>query len=317
MGFYLARRTAVAVATLLAATFLTFVLLRLVPGEPARIILTRVFVKDVTVGVSKAEIESVTEQYQLNDPLVVQYARWARRAMKGDLGVSVSSGRAVSTELGWRLSRTGILAILATGLSLILTFGAVLLVRRSRRRWPRTLIHGLSITSIGMPAYYLGIILIIIFSLKLNLLPVSGVASWQNWVLPVSVLAFGQLGFNISLLNGSLDEALDAPYSVTAQAKGLTASEVLHHHALPNALVPLVPFLSLEFAHLMGGVIVIEQLFGIPGIGAYLLEALNNHDAPAFLGCVAVIGLAVSGAALLADVIVSIIDPRIRFSGRQ
>ena len=133
-------------------------------------------------------------------------------------------------------------------------------------------------------------------------------------MLPVAVLALGQFGFNAILLDGALDEAYAAPHIATARAKGLSEAAIFARHALPNALVPLVPYLALQFAFLIGGVVVVERLFSIPGLGAYLTDALDSHDGPAFLGAIAVIALTVALANLIADLVVARIDPRIRLA---
>lgn len=315
MGGYLARRLAVAASTIVVTTFLTFLLLRMVPGEPAQIILTRVFIKDQTVSASRADIDAVAQRFGLDAPLVVQYGRWMGAAAAGDLGISIRTNRPVATELGWRLRNTGLLALLSTAVSLALTFAFVSLTRLIRKGWMTSAVDALSIVSIGMPAFYLGIALIIVFSLRLDWLPVSGFSTWAHVVLPVVVLAGGTFGFNMALLTGVLDEAYAQPYIVTARAKGLGAGDVLLHHALRNALVPLVPYLALEFAFLIGGVLVVEQLFGVPGIGAYLVEALGTHDIPALLGTVALIATALAFCNLLADVTASLLDPRIHLAG--
>lgn len=309
------RRVALAIATVVVATFLTFVLVRLTPGEPAQTILTRVFIQDQTAAVSRQAIDAVARQYGLTDPMIVQYGRWAMGAMHGDLGTSIRTNRAVTTELGWRIGHTLLLAALATVLSVALTFVSVLACRWARRRWPTRVLDGVAVVTVAMPAFYLGVILIIVLSLRLDLLPVSGFSSWAHVVLPVVTLALGQVGFNVSLLSGALDEALAAPYILTARAKGLGRGEVLMHHALPNALVPVIPYVALELAYLIGGVVVVEQLFGVPGIGAYLMEALDSHDVPAFLGTIALIAAGVSLCNLVADILVALIDPRLRFAG--
>ncbi|MFC5505609.1 MULTISPECIES: ABC transporter permease [Hyphomicrobiales] len=314
MVAYLIRRVALAGATVLAATFLTYVLLRLVPGEPAQIILTRIFIQDQTAAVSGADVARIAERFGLDAPILVQYGRWLLAALTGDLGNSIRTGRPVLTELGWRLSATALLAALATITSLTLTLALVALKRRAQSRKTGAAIEAIAIGAIALPSFYVGVLLIILFAVRLDWLPVSGFESWAHLVLPVAVLALGQFGFNAILLDGALDEAYAAPHIDTARAKGLSEAAIFTIHALPNALVPLVPYLALQFAFLIGGVVVVERLFSIPGLGAYLTDALDSHDGPAFLGAIAVIALAVALANLIADLIVARIDPRIRLA---
>lgn len=314
MAAYLIRRLALSGVTVLAATFLTYVLLRLVPGEPAQVILTRIFIQDQTAAVSGADVARIAERFGLDAPILVQYGRWLLAALTGDLGSSIRTGRPVLTELGWRLSATALLAVLATFTSLALTLALVALKRRAQGRKTGAAVEAIAIGAIALPSFYLGVLLIILFAVRLDWLPVSGFESWMHLVLPVAVLALGQFGFNAILLDGALDEAYAAPHIDTARAKGLSEAAIFTTHALPNALVPLVPYLALQFAFLIGGVVVVERLFSIPGLGAYLTDALDSHDGPAFLGAIAVIALTVALANLIADLVVARIDPRIRLA---
>ena len=312
MGAYVLQRLALAIATVLAATFLTYVLLRLVPGEPAQVILTRVFLQDQTATVSQRDVAAIADRFGLNAPLIVQYGHWLAGALTGDLGHSIRTGRPVALELGWRLSATGLIALLATLASLALTFATVTLKRSFPTPAAARGFELLAVGSIALPSFFLGVVLIILFSLRLDWLPVSGFDSWAHVVLPVAVLALGQFGFNAILLDDTLSEALDAQHITTARAKGLGDRNILFTHALPNALIPLIPYLALQFAFLIGGVVVVERLFSIPGLGAYLTDALDSHDGPAFLGAIGVIALAVAVANLAADLILTRVDPRIR-----
>lgn len=312
MAAYVLRRLALAFATVLAATFLTYVLLRLVPGEPAKVILTRVFIQDQAATVSQQDVAAIADRFGLNAPLVVQYGRWLAGALTGDLGNSIRTGRPVSIELGWRLSATGLIALLSTLVSLALTVTLVGLKRIVPAPAIARAFEALAIGTIALPSFFLGVLLIILFALRLDWLPVSGFTSWAHVVLPVTVLALGQLGFNAILLDDALNEAATAPHIATARAKGLSDRAVLFTHALPNALVPLIPYVALQFAFLIGGVVVVERLFAIPGLGAYLTDALDSHDGPAFLGAIGVIALVVALTNLAADLLVARIDPRIR-----
>jgi peptide/nickel transport system permease protein len=312
MAGYVAQRLALAIATVLAATFLTYVLLRLVPGEPAQVILTRVFLQDQAAAVSQQDVAAIAGRFGLDAPLIVQYGRWLAGALTGNLGTSIRTGRPVTLELGWRLSATGLIALLATLLSLILTFAAVALKRSFPSRAAARGFELLAVGSIALPSFFLGVVLIILFALRLDWLPVSGFESWAHVVLPVAVLALGQFGFNAILLDDAMTEALAAPHIATARAKGLDERAILFRHALPNAILPLIPYLALQFAFLIGGVVIVERLFAIPGLGAYLTDALDSHDGPAFLGAIAVVALAVALANLVADLAITRLDPRIR-----
>ena len=312
MSGYIFRRLGLALATVVAATLLTFTLLRLVPGEPAQVILTRIFIQDQTAAVSGADVARIARRFGLDDPIIVQYGRWLSSAVAGDLGVSIRTGRPVLTELGWRLSATALLAAIAMPLSMALALLFSVIRRLCRPGRLSAFRDGLAITLVALPAFYLGVLLIILFAVRLDWLPVSGFDTWAHAVLPVTVLALGQFGFMLLLLDDALEETYSALYIIAARAKGQAEGGILRRHALPNALTPLIPFAALQFAFLIGGSIVVERLFAIPGLGAYLTDALESHDGPAFLGAVSVIAASVALANLLADIAVARLDPRVR-----
>lgn len=199
--------------------------------------------------------------------------------------------------------------------TLVLTLLLAMLARLSRRRAARGTVDALIVASVAAPTFYVGIALILVFALRLDLLPVSGFTSWRHGVLPAIALALGQFGFTTALFLGSLRETMARPFIVTARAKGLNDAEVFRSHALRNALVPVVPYAAMQFAFLLGGVVVVEQLFSVPGLGAYLIQALETRDGPAFLGAVAVIAVGVATTHIVADLLVVALDPRIRLSG--
>jgi len=312
MTLYILRRLALAAATVVAATLLTFVLLRLAPGEPAQVILTRIFIQDLTATTGAADVGRIAQRFGLNDPILVQYGRWLIGALGGDFGASIRTGRPVLTELGWRLSATALLAALAMPLALALAFAAAMARRLRLGDRHAATRDAIAITLVALPSFYLGVLVIMLFAVRLDWLPVSGFDTWAHAVLPVAVLALGQLGFILILLEDSLEEALAAAHIATAAAKGRSDAGILIRHALPNALAPLLPYAALQFTSLLGGAIVVERLFAIPGLGAYLTDALESHDAPAFLGAVAAIAAAAAATNLAADLAAARIDPRIR-----
>ena len=312
---YLSKRFAMLLLNLLFASFLTFLLLRLTPGDPAEIMVQKIFVGTIEYEASQAELEAVRNEFQLERPILLQYRDWLTNAIGGNLGFSYSSRRSVLSEILLRLPATLTLACCAMILSLILTTALAAVVRLTRSRAVRAAVESMIIFSIAMPNFYLALLLVLMFSVKLDWLPVSGYGGPVYYILPVTVLAFSLFGFSARILNASVDETLSREYIVTARAKGLSKGLILKRHLLRNSLIPVTPYISLQFAHILSGVVIIETLFSFPGLGKYLVESINNRDVPAIEGAVIFAALMFSLANFLGDVMLVLLDPRIRFQG--
>ncbi len=314
IALFLFRRLGMAAATVVFATALTFVLTHLAPGDAAEIILSRVFIGDPETAGARSDLAVVATRFGLDNPLALQYLEWARNAVHGDFGVSIASGMPVADEIAERLGPTAVLALASTVAALAVTAGLVAAVRLVPRT--RLAVDAAAVASVSIPNFYLGLVLVLVFSLGLDLLPVSGAGSWRHYVLPAAVLALGQFGYFTALMNASLRDADGQLYVLTARAKGLPPHEVFRRHVLRNAIVPVVPYVALQVAFLFGGVVVIERLFSLPGLGGYLVDALDVRNAPALLAAIAVVAVFVSVANLTGDLLLYALDPRVRFSGR-
>ncbi len=310
---YLLQRLCLIVLVVLAATLLTFVLLRLVPGDPAELILRKVFVgtEEYTGGAEEKAI--ITQRYNMDRPLLVQYAWWLAGVVRCDLGVSYKTNQKVSHELNMRIRPTCYLAVLSLALSLFLTLLVSTTYSLCSSKPVRRLLDGLIIAGIAIPNFYLGILGILVVSVYFNLLPVSGYGTPAHFVLPVCTLSLTMFGYTATILNDSVADIRSRAYMITARAKGLSPLALFRGHVLRNALAPVVPYIALQLGYLLGGVVVVETLFSWPGIGNYLVNAIVTKDLPVIQACIACIALAYALANLAADLLLCLIDPRVRF----
>ena len=310
---YLCKRVGLMILTVLAATLLTFILLRLSPGDPAELMLQKVFVGSEEYNGSTEEKQAIIERFQLGAPLIVQYGHWLTGLAQLDLGVSYTTGQKVSHELRLHIWPTLSLALLSLTLSLMLTVLISAIYNLSS--WP--LLHRLLdctiITSIAVPNFYLGIVCILVLSVYCDLLPVSGYGSPAHYILPVITLALTLFGYTATILNDSVKDTRSQAYLVTAKAKGLSSMTIFRNHVLRNAAAPVIPYIALQLGYLLGGVVVIETLFSWPGIGKYLIDAIAAKDVPVIQACIAAIAFGFSLANLAADLVIWLADPRVRF----
>ncbi len=314
---FIARRLSMSAATVVFATALTFVLVHLSPGDAADIVLRRVFIGDPESVGTASDLAVVADRFGFDNPLLVQYADWAVKALHLDFGLSVITGLPVLDELSMRIGPSLALAFAATALTLLITGLLVAAIRAIPGAATRLAVDAATVVSVSIPHFYLGLVLVLAFSIGLDLLPVSGAGSWQHYVLPVSVLALGQFGALTALMTASLRDAARQPYVDTARGKGLSERHVFRGHVLRNAIIPVIPYAALQLGFLLGGVVVVERVFSMPGLGGYLIDSLDVRDIPAFLATVGLIAAFVSLANLTGDVLLYVLDPRIRFSGKR
>jgi peptide/nickel transport system permease protein/oligopeptide transport system permease protein len=302
---YAARRLAQTIPTLLVISVLTFLLVRLIPGDPATLIAGEEATPEVLAG--------LRERLGLDRPLTEQYLLYLGAVVRADLGRSIRSKQPVADELAARIPATLELA-LAAGL-LFTTLGTGLGVAAAiwRNRWPDHVIRVLSLLGVSAPSFWLGVVLILVFSVHLRLLPVAGRGSLAFLVLPAVTVALDGLALLARLVRASLLEVLSHDYVRTARAKGLMEPRVVLHHALRNALIPALTVLGLEFGRLLGGVVVVESVFGWPGFGRLLISAIQTRDYPVVQSAILLFAMALIAVNLVVDLCVGVLDPRIRY----
>ena len=313
MQAYIARRLLVLPALLFGISIISFALLNFAPGDPAKILLR---LEQPGEAPSREAVLALRHQLHLDDPLPLRYGRWLLGAVQGDLGTSFRSGQPIMRELRQRLPATLMLAgaSLAVAVSLGIPLG--ILAALWRGSLPDGFSRLLALLGAAVPSYVLALLLMLLFGVKLNWLPTIGYGSPQHLILPSIALAAGSCAQLMRLTRASMLEVLQQDYVRTARAKGLSERVVIRVHALKNALLPVVTILGINLGHLIGGTVIVESIFGWPGVGKYAVDAIFLRDYPVIQGFVlymAVIFLLVN---LAVDMAYRWLDPRLHF-GRQ
>lgn len=310
---YIAKRTTIAVFVVFATSALTFLLLSLIPGDTAVMIIQRVFVGDITYNPSKMEIEAAEQIFQLGNPLWMQYLHWLSNALHGDFGTSYISGRGVLGEISVRLPATIELAIAATILSLLVAIPLGVISAARQNSKVDYLSMAVATFFISMPNFWLGLILILIFSLHLDLLPVAGYGGLDHLILPATTLCAGMMSVTLRLTRSSVLEVLRLDCITTAKAKGIGEGRILYRHVLKNAMIPVITIVGLQLGYLLGGTVIVETIFAWPGIGKLLIDSINARDIPMIQGCVVFIAIIFSLMNMLVDISYYFLDPRIKY----
>jgi peptide/nickel transport system permease protein len=297
---------------LLLLSMASFALVHVIPGDPALVMMGG-------EGTAQAVAE-LREQLGLNRPLPVRYLEWLGQIARGDLGQSLYNKTRVSEELLWRMPTTLALVALALLFSLLIGIPAGLLSAAFRNSWIDHAARLLTLVSLSLPSFWLGLMLIILFSLKLDLLPIVGYEPITRGVgraLPYLILPSLSLGAYLAALltrltRSSMLEVLGQDYVRTARAKGLRGRAVLMRHALRNALIPIVTVIGINVGILLGGSAVIETVFVLPGVGQLVVRSLYNRDLPVIQGLILYVAVVYVLVNLLVDILYTYLDPRLR-----
>ena len=315
MADFLVRRGAISLITLVVASVVVFTGVRLIPGDPARVL--------AGTDADDASIEAIRAKYGLRDPIGVQYFRWLGLVLRGDLGESIRTRIAVTRIVGQKLPITLELTAYALGASLLIALPAGILSAVRRNTLWDYLTSGVSLCGLSVPNFWLGIMLILLLSVRLGWLPASGwvpllqdpVDNLRHFLMPSIVLGAALSGVLLRQIRTSMIEVLSADYVRTARAKGLPSRQVVLRHAVRNGLIPAVTILGLQLGALISGAVVTEQIFVVPGFGRLIVEAVFTRDYPLVQGVVLVTAAAYILINLLVDVSYSVLDPRIRVGG--
>ncbi|UVC15387.1 ABC transporter permease [Mesorhizobium onobrychidis] len=313
MAGYILRRIVSTIAVMALVGIFVFLLLRLAPGDPAAMIAGRSATEEMIAG--------IREQLGLNDPMPVQFMRWVRDMLGGDFGTSIFAGRPVLELISQRLEPTLSLSILTMILSVTVGVSFGIFAAWRTGGLVDRLLTAFSAFGYSVPVFVIGYFLIYFFAIKTHWLPVQGyveiergLGPWfEHLVLPTVALSLGFIAFIARVTRASMLEVLSEDYMRTAAAKGASSYAMLFHHALKNAGVPILTVIGISFAYLIGGVVLTETVFNIPGIGRLVVDAINNRDYPIIQsvliltsGLYVLINLAV-------DLAYTLIDPRIRY----
>jgi peptide/nickel transport system permease protein len=312
---FLAQRVAISLVTLLLITLIVFTGVRMIPGDPARVM--------AGTDADEAGLQEIRAKYGLNDPIHVQYFRWLALALQGELGESIRTREPVVKTVAAKLPITMQLAAfsLLIALGIAIPAGIFSAIRRNTI-WDLAA-NAISLCGVSIPSFWLGIMLILFLSVRLHLLPASGfvpffqdpLGNLQRMLMPAFVLGASLAAVLMRQTRNSMIEVMSANYIRTAYSKGLAERIVVFRHALRNGLIPIVTILGLQMGALMGGAVVTEQIFVVPGFGRLIVEAVFTRDYPLVQGVVLITASTYVLINLLVDVSYSLLNPRIRVGG--
>jgi peptide/nickel transport system permease protein len=306
---FLLKRLAVLAATLVTVSFVAFLIPYLTPGDPARKIL-RSRISDLDVDSST--LANLRHEYGLDRPLLVQYWDWLGNALRGDLGLSYTSHTPVIEMIGSALTVTAVLAVTALliALAVALPLGSLAAVRHGKPT--DTAITTVTQGFVAIPEYWLAPVLILVFALNLGALPSAGWTGPASMVLPCLTLALRPMSYFTQVTRASMIDVLESPHMTAARARGLSFGTAMVRHGVRNALLPVITLFSVWLAGLLGGSVVVEVIFSIPGMGRLMYESVVNNDIPAIqASIVCLVGLAVL-ITTVTDVVYTFVNPTVR-----
>ncbi|NMA34279.1 MAG: ABC transporter permease [Clostridiaceae bacterium] len=303
MAKYIIKRVLLAVVTLWLIATITFILMNMVPGGP--------FLAEKAP--SEATLKALNEKYGLDKPLIVQYGNYMSRLLRGDMGPSIKQrGRTVNQIIsnGFKVSaRVGGISVLVAVL-IGITLGSIAAMNRSK--WIDNVIIVVSTCGIAVPSFVVSTVLMIVFSVKLKLLPTYGLSSPLHYIMPVMALSFYPTAYITRLMRSSMLEVLGQDYMRTARAKGLSQFKMLFKHALRNAILPVVTYLGPLLAYTLTGSFVVEKIFTIPGLGNDFISSITNRDYTLIMGTTIFLAALIVTMNLMVDIAYKLIDPRIK-----
>ena len=309
---YIIRRLGLMVFIILGVSVITFSMIHLVPGDPAEVIATERYGEEITAET----IEHVRRELGLDQPVYVQYARWLINVLQGDLGYSFRTDRPVLDEILTRLPATIQLALAGMLVALIIAIPVgIVSATRQYSAVDNISMFG-ALLGVSMPNFWLGLLLIMFFSVHLGWLPVFGRGGIEHLILPAITLGTGMAAITTRLIRSSMLEVLGQDYIRTARAKGLKEKVVVYKHALKNAMIPVVTIVGLQFAFLMEGAVIVEVIFAWPGIGRLLVDSIFARDFMLIQGCILFIAAMFVLVNLLVDVSYAYLDPKIRYEAK-
>ena len=304
MWRYVLKRLVVIIPIILLVIFIVFYILNITPGEPARIILGK--------DAPPEAYEDLNEQLGLNDPFLVRYLNYVKGIFKLDFGESYRSRKPVFDEIFPRFPTTLMLAMLTVTVTTLIgvPLGIISAVRQYSPLDISLTVGSLIIASV--PGFWLGLMLILLFSLKLGWLPSSGIGSLKHFVLPVMAAALPSAAFQARITRNQMLEAMRQDYIRTAKAKGASRGRIISRHALKNAMLPVITMVGMSFAGSLGGSMITEIVFGLPGIGNHIVMAIKSKDVPVVMGATVFLATLFMIIMLAVDLLYAFINPQIR-----
>ena len=304
MIIYIVRRLALVVPVMLGVSLVTFLMSHLVPGDPVAVMLG--------TNATAENRAAIREQLGLDDPLYVQYWRFVSHAVRGDLGTSIRSRQPVLTEIRNRVSSTLQLTLSAMALAIVVGLGLGIAAAGTKNRFAEAGIMSFALAGISVPTFWSGILLILLFGLKLRWLPIAG-SGPKALILPSITLAAPAAAVIARMTRSTMLEVLNQDFIRTARAKGARERVVVVRHALRNALIPVMTIIGLQFGGLLTGAVIVESVFSRPGLGRYAITAISSRDFPEIQGIVLLAAVVYVFVNLAVDLLYAVLDPRIRY----
>ena len=292
------------IPVILGVTFLVYFILGLTPGDAATII---------TGGeADEATVNAVREELGLNDPVIVQYARYMWNLLHGDMGKSWATKKSVAESVVGVLPNTIRLGLWSMVFCIVTSLPIGIISATRQYSVLDNICMVLALLGLATPNFWLGLMLILVFSLNLGLVPSGGMSGWTSLLLPVFTLGTSDMALLTRMTRSSMLEVIRADYIRTAKAKGVSAGVVTRKHALKNALIPIITAMGLQFGGMLGGAMLTETVFSWPGTGRLMVDAIKSKDTPLVMGCVITITIGVTIINLIVDILYAFVDPRIK-----
>lgn len=306
MTQYILNRIISAIIVIFGISILSFFLIHLIPGDPVKIMLG--------LNASPEQVAKLTHHLGLDKPLLVQYLQYINNVFHGDFGTSLKTGRPVLTEILDRFPET--IKLAATGMVFAVIIGIALgiLAAKYKDTIIDTFCTGLATLGVSIPSFWLGILLILVFSVKLSWFPIADGTGLRSLILPAITLGVVMSTMISRLTRNGMVEVLSNDFIRTARSKGLEERHILFRHAFRNVLIPIITVIGLQIAALLGGTVIIEQVFNWPGLGTLSIGAIMSRDFPMIQGTVLFMGVVYVSVNILVDIFYSLIDPRVNLN---
>ena len=304
---YIGKRILYMIPVLLGVTLLVFFIMHLAPGNVAAMILG----ENATAEQNAVLTLDIALQATTED-LLAQYAAYLGGLLRGDLGTSYTSGESVTAKIMACFPYTVRLALVAAVVSVLLALPLGILAAVKQNTWVDNVSMVISLIGVSMPIFWLAVMLILLFSLKLGWFPVYGAKSWNSIVLPAISLGFMNMASIARTTRSSMVETLRQDYIRTAYAKGLSKGAIVIRHAFRNGMLPTITVIGLEIGQMLGGAVLTETVFAWPGVGRMMIQAINGRDTPTVMGCIVLLTVCFSFVNLIVDLLYGVVDPRVR-----
>ncbi len=304
MAKYIVKRLILIIPILLGISIILFTIMNLTPGDPAQMLIGDTYTEDALV--------QLRSELGLDKPFLVRYANYMMDALRGDFGISYRTRNPVFQEVFSRFPHTVAITFLSIMIQLIVGVIVGIVAAVKQYSLLDTVSQSITMVLASVPDFWIGLMLLLLFSVRLGLLPLSGIESWTGYILPAVAVALPYMANLIRLTRSTMLDVMRMDYIQTAQAKGVSKRKIILKHALKNALLPVVTIAGVNISWMLGGTIVIEQVFNIPGIGSLMIQSIRNKDTPVVMATVMFIAVLSCLINLATDLIYAAIDPRVK-----